>query len=202
MTDSRFGSIGDILSRRVLHDAETEQTPEGPEDTAPDSATVPPPAHGTITRIDDAATAGRTRPHRVPQLVADAPASGSESTSEPAPPAAGARRVVFRIDPDLHRALVNRAMAEKVSYGHVVLDAVEATHLNGQLDDLLASTASHVAQTGLFPRLKPRTDAQPAVSVEIRLAARAVEILDQLVIEHGAENRTHLMVAALGQYLT
>jgi hypothetical protein len=109
---------------------------------------------------------------------------------------------VFRLDPDLHHSLVNRATADRTSYGHVVLDAVEAAHRGGRLSDLLADTRPQAAQTGLFPRLRPRSDAQPAVSVEIRLDARAVEILDQLVAEHHAENRTHLMVAALGDYLT
>jgi len=191
VTDSRFSSIGQILDRRVL--------PDAPTDTSPSIADTP-AKEGTITRIVDAPAAGRARERDRP---ADQDPDGTPGTGRAASfrSSGGTRRIVFRLDPELHRSLGDRATAERTSYGQLVLDAVETVHADGQLPALLAASGSSAGDTGLFPRLRSRADARPAVSVEIRVDARAVEILDRLVQEQGAENRTHLMVTALDAYL-
>lgn len=194
MTDSRFSSIGQILDRRIPPAAL-------PEDDSSSSADEMTANEGTITRIEDAPLAGRARERQSdrepgPKATGGAGGPGTSSRSS-----GGARRIVFRLDPDLHRSLGNRATAERTSYGQLVLDAVEAVHSGGQLQALLAASSSARDDTGLFPRLRARSDARPAVSVEIRVDARAVEILDRLAQEQGAENRTHLMVTALTAFL-
>lgn len=192
MTDSRFSSIGQILDRRVP-----------PAPVKDDGASPPVEAaakQGTITRIEDAPLAGRARERQVDreQEPMPAPSAGAQTSSRSS---GGARRIVFRLDPELHRALGERATADRTSYGQLVLDAVEAVHGEGRLPELLTASGTSHGETGLFPRLRARADARPAVSVEIRVDARAVEILDRLAQEQGAENRTHLMVTALNAYL-
>jgi hypothetical protein len=192
VTDSRFSSIGQILDRRI--------PPAATLNDDSSSSTVETTAReGTITRIEDASLAGRARERQVdrepdPNVTGAGPGTSSRSSG-------GARRIVFRLDPDLHRSLGERATTERTSYGQLVLDAVEAVHAGGQLPKLLAISGSTRDDSGLFPRLRARVDARPAVSVEIRVDAGAVEILDRLVQEQGAENRTHLMVTALTAYL-
>jgi hypothetical protein len=193
VTDSRFSSIGQILDRRIPPAAL-------PEDDSSSTAVEPAAREGTITRIEDAPQTGRARERQAdrepdPKAAHDAvPGTSSRSSG-------GVRRIVFRLDPDLHKSLEERATAQRTSYGQLVLDAVEAVHSGGQLSALLAASGSARDDTGLFPRLRARADARPAVSVEIRVDARAVEILDRLVQEQGAENRTHLMVTALTAHL-
>ena len=194
MTDSRFSSIAQILDRRIPAAATTTADDES-------SAAVETTAReGTITRIEDAPFAGRPR-ERQPDREPDPKAAHGAAPGTSSRSSGGARRIVFRLDPDLHRVLGERATAERTSYGQLVLDAVEAAHSGGHLPALLAASGSARVDTGLFPRLRARADARPAVSVEIRVDARAVEILDRLALEQGAENRTHLMVTALTAYL-
>lgn len=193
MTDSRFSSIGQILDRRIPPAAL-------PEDDSSSSAVQTTVKEGTITRIEDASLAGRVR-ERQADRESGPKAAGGAGPGTSSRSSGGARRIVFRLDPHLHRSLGDRATAERTSYGQLVLDAVEAAHSGGQLPALLAASSSARNDTGLFPRLRARSDARPAVSVEIRVDARAVEILDRLAQEQGAENRTHLMVTALTAFL-
>jgi len=193
VTDPRFSSIGQILGRRI-------PPAVTPEDESSSPAVETTAKEGTITRIEDAPLAGRARERHTDQEPDPAAARGAGPRTS-SRSSGGARRIVFRLDPDLHRSLGDRATAERTSYGQLVLDAVEAVHSDGQLPALLAASGSARDDTGLFPRLRSRVDARPAVSVEIRVDARAVEILDRLAQEQGAENRTHLMVTALTAYL-
>ena len=194
MTDSRFSSISNILQPRPSAQPPADENEGAAEESA---------KRGTVTRIDGAAQAGSARQR--PETSEDSVQRAAPSASRPSPASAsvsgGVRRVVFRLNPDLHRSLGERAASERSSYGQVVLDAVESLHGSGRLSAVLSEAVGSMSATGLFPRLRARHEARPAVPVEIRLDARAVAILDQLVEEHGAENRTQLIVACLTTYL-
>ena len=194
MTDSRFSSISNILQPRP-----SAQPPAAENEGAAAESVK----KGTVTRIDGAAQVGSTRQR--PETSGNPVQPAAPSASRPSPASAsasgGVRRVVFRLNPDLHRSLGERAAAERSSYGQVVLDAVESLHGSGRLSAVLNEAVGSTSATGLFPRLRARHEARPAVPVEIRLDARAVAILEQLVDEHGAENRTQLIAACLTAYL-
>ena len=128
VTDSRFSSIGQILDRRIPPAAL-------PEDDSSSSAVETTVKEGTITRIEDAPLAGRAR-ERQTDREPDPRAAGAADPATSSRSSGGARRIVFRLDPDLHRSLGDRATAERTSYGQLVLDAVEAVHSDGQLPAL------------------------------------------------------------------
>jgi hypothetical protein len=136
-------------------------------------------------------------PPRRPPTGGDKPTTGRSSISK-----GGTRRVALRLPDQLHARLVRRVELDGSSQGHVVLDAIEHAHTQGRLGDLIARSAPAQLQGALFDRTRLRGRAEPSVPVELRLRASALEQVDRLAAEHGAESRTQLVVAALAAYLT
>ena len=183
MTNPRFQNIGAILAK-------------APDRPAPDleaAEVQPEDPTGTVTHLDPART-GKPEP----STRAKTPSARRRPTSATA--SGGVRRVAFRLAPDLYDRLAATATAERVSHGQVVLDAVEAVAGRDELTALIAGPAED-SPVGLFPRLPQRAPAAATIPVEIRIDARAVDILDQLVTQSGADNRTQLITAALRSHL-
>lgn len=181
MTEDRFSSIGRLLTPR------------------PDrrTATVH-PIHSEPTELAvDKSTAEAPSPTRTSRK------SRSGETPKSRESAGGNRRVVFKLDPELHSQLVEHAKRSSTSHGNIVLDAVEAAYGNDTLAQLVETSRQPTVneRTALFARTAPREGAVPSVTVEIQLRAQAVDQLDQLVTRYKADNRTQLMNAALREYL-
>lgn len=111
----------------------------------------------------------------------------------------GLARVGVRVRPELYAGLVARATATGQSHGNIVLDAIEDAHTHQVLEQLLAPKSDH--DGGLFPRTQPRGLAEARVPMEIRLRAKAVQQVDDLVRTYGAVSRTALIIAALEYHL-
>lgn len=185
MTSSRFQSIGAILAK----------TAEGQPVELSDTQTAEADAcSGTVSQLAPTQTNQTKRAARPATTMATRRPSASQAST------GGVRRVAFRLAPDLYERLAAAATTRKSSHGQIVLDAVEAAAMNpDNLASLVAEPAA--ATSGLFPRLPQRPPAEASIPAEIRIDARAVDILDQLVTQSGARNRTHLITAALQSYL-
>ena len=182
MTEDRFSSIGRLLTPR------------------PDrrTATVHPiNSEPTELAVDKSTVAEAPSPTRTSRK------SRSGETPKSRESAGGNRRVVFKLDPELHSRLVEHAKRSSTSHGNIVLDAVEAAYVNDTLAQLVETSRQPTVneRTALFARTTPREGAVPSVTVEIQLRAQAVDQLDQLVTRYKADNRTQLMNAALREYL-
>lgn len=178
MNDSRFASIGDILSRPSTQTERRDQDP----DTPGEDQWEPSPSDG-----GDSDASGPSSPE----------AGDRKSTASNG----GVRRVALRLDPLLHRALAAKVAVDRTSQGEVVLDAVEGVLESGRLADLIEQEHSRQHGQGLFPRLRPRGRPTATIPVELRLDARAVAALDELAKDLGAESRTELIAVALKDQL-
>lgn len=180
MTEDRFSSISGLLNARPERKTATVHhiIPEPVEPNGP----------AVQVRSEPAQTSRQGRTPTAPK--------SRES-------AGGNRRVVFKIDPELHARLVEHAKRTGASHGNIVLDAVEAAYVNETLAELVAAGRRPVVEeeTALFSRIAARESASPSVTVEIQLRAKSVDQLDQLVTQCAAVNRTQLLTAALRQHL-
>ena len=177
MTNDRFGSISGLLTSKP----------------APRQATVHPITADTGEQpTEPPATRGQQRRRTAPA----AKPKSEESTG-------GTRRIAFRLEPDLHARLVSHAKRSDTTHGNIVLDAIEAAHGADRLTDLIAAArnGTRPVSGGLFVRSAPRGAAKPSIPVEVQLNAQAVDQIDQLVAQYGADNRTQLIVAALQDHL-
>ena len=184
MTNPRFQNIGAILAK----------TPDQPAPDLEAAEVQPEDPTGTVTQLDPT-------PSGKPEQIGRTKASPARRRPTSATASGGVRRVAFRLAPDLYGRLAATATAERVSHGQIVLDAVEAAAGRDELTALTAGPAEN-SPAGLFPRLPQRAPAAATIPVEIRIDARAVDILDQLVTQSGADNRTQLITAALRSHLT
>lgn len=94
-----------------------------------------------------------------------------------------------------------RHAASQETYTTIVLEAVEATHAH--LADLLAACRPAPRPGGLFSyhgKRRPSQD-EAHVQVSLRPTKSDVAVLDQLVVEFSAPNRSALVTAALDNYL-
>lgn len=129
---------------------------------------------------------------------------GRPPAPRPVPPPPyneGTRRIVFRLEPELHHKLTTAVADRKIGQGQIILNAIEAAYQAGVLTQLVLDEAGGPAGE-LFPRLKGRVKVEASIPVEMRLPASAAAVLDRLVTETGAESRTQLITAALRHYLT
>lgn len=180
----RFASISTLLPTRPAA-----------EPVADEQSEAAPAASSSKT---SAPAAARPGPQKVPPRTRAPRQTAAEQPRPRASDAAdgGTRRVAFRLDPDLHQQLSERAAQNRTSKGNVVLDAIEDAHDAGAL----APAAPRPARTGLFARTQDRGPAAPTVLVEIRLTSQAVQTLDQLVARTKQPTRTQLIHAALDHH--
>lgn len=185
MTSDRFASIGNLLPNRSAA-----------------ARSLAPRANPTTTTLGDTSERDVVGPK--PATLANPANSPGARTATPRRPRAsaasrgGTRRVAFRLDPELHRGLVDRATRERTSNGNVVLDAVQSAHDA----NILVPRATQPERRGMFVRTPIRNNPTPSVLVEIRLHAQALTEVDRLVTETQAGTRTQLFQSALAHYLT
>jgi len=173
----RFASISTLLPARPA----AEPAPNEQPDMQPDNDAA------ETTRSSTPPSPGRSRPRR----TTDQPKARASDAAD-----GGTRRVAFRLDPDLHQQLSERATKTKSSKGNVVLDAIEDAHAAGALTRVEPQSI----RTGMFARTPDRGPAAPTVLVEIRLTSQAVRTLDQLVERTNQPTRTQLLHAALSHH--
>lgn len=191
MTNPRFRNIGAILNKVPDQASDPGAAPE----IAPDAT-----ADATVTRLEPAAPA-RPEVVRPTGVRTKRPATPASDESVSSSAGGGVRRVAFRLSPALRDALIARTAASQTTQGQVVLDAVEAAVDRGVLAELVDPNRSQPG-AGLFPRLEARPPVEASMLVEIRLDARAVDILDGLAAQVEAKSRTHLIAVALEAYLS
>lgn len=180
MTDERFASIGGLLKspprKRTplrIADEPDAAAPETP--TEPEAVPLPAPPRA------------KSRP-------------GTAATPKSTSSAGGTQRVVLRLRQPLHTQLVHHVASVGSSQGNVVLDAIESAHTTGHLADLVTQ-AQNTEQDSLFARTKKRGPAEATIPIELRLRREAVNQIDRLATETGADSRTQLIVVALQNYL-
>jgi len=173
----RFASISTLLPTRPtvepVRDQPSEAEPDAASEGAFRSSARPVPARS-----------------RAPRRATDQPKARASDAAD-----GGTRRVAFRLNPDLHQQLSERATKTRTSKGNVVLDAIEDAHAAGALTHQEPHT-----RTGMFARTPDRGPAAPTVLVEIRLTSQAVRTLDQLVERTKQPTRTQLLHAALSHH--
>lgn len=104
-------------------------------------------------------------------------------------------RVAFRLPPVLKDRLVDRALSDRCSQADMIKNAIEYAQISGSLDGAFDETPTG----SLFTRSQ-RTSATASVPSEIRLLTSERDLIDDLVQEYGAKDRTALIVKALHLY--
>ena len=191
MTNPRFRNIGAILNKVPDPASDPGVAAEAAPAAVPDA---------TVTRLEPT-TPARPEVARPSGGRTKRPATAASGESVSSSSGGGVRRVAFRLSPALREALIARTAASQTTQGQVVLDAVEAAVDRGVLAELVEPTKSQPG-AGLFPRLEARPPVEASMLVEIRLDARAVDILDGLAAQVEAKSRTHLITVALDAYLS
>lgn len=128
------------------------------------------------------------------------PAVESPRPRKSATSSGGEAQVAFRAPIAVLTALREHSKSSGRSHSNVVLDALEAEV--GRLSELVAAhQEQRVPVAGaLFTRTASRAVTNP-VQTQIRVSAQALEVIDNLVVEHKASSRTELFVVALRAYL-
>lgn len=178
----RFASISTLLPTRPAAKSNLQEQAS----TSSDVEVVPATDETPASTAQPTSVESRTRRRAV-----DQPKARASDTAD-----GGTRRVAFRLEPDLHQQLSERAAQTKTSKGNVVLDAIEDAHAAGAL----TPAASQSTRSSMFARTPDRGPAAATVLVEIRLTSQAVRTLDQLVENTGQPTRTQLLHAALAHH--
>jgi hypothetical protein len=110
--------------------------------------------------------------------------------------------VIVYLPVSLRDRLRTAAGARGATYTTVVLEALDATH--DKLDELLGGHRPNLRPGSLFSsevgRSRPRS-AEPHVQVSLRLTRSNLQVVDRLVSEHDAPNRSALVASAVAAYL-
>ncbi len=111
--------------------------------------------------------------------------------------------VIVYLPVSLRDRLRQRAAERETTYTTTVLEAIDATH--DRLDSLLATQRTGPRPGSLFSgvgsgRVRPR-NAEPHVQVSLRLARVDLEVVDRLVAEHQAPNRSAMVATVLVAHL-
>lgn len=109
------------------------------------------------------------------------------------------RGTTLSLPVDLVSQVRERARAEGVVLGELLLDALTATRedLRGQFKDNQAAVSD-----GLFVRRSRRASNGATAHLGVRLLAENLDVIDKLVAEVGAPSRSALIAAALRMYLS
>lgn len=178
-TDSRLGDLGTILNSPPSRRHQRQASPL--EDGVVDANTPQPPA--------DPKPKAKAEKH-----PATTEAKNTSGANANLPQVASRHRVNIRIDADLRKRLVQAAATTQVTYAGVVLKAIEQTHTEGTLAEALKGETTE--QAGMFTT-PISTEPEPKVLVEVSLLDPDLQVIDGLVQQHEASNRTNLITAAL-----
>lgn len=124
-----------------------------------------------------------------------APAGSNSNARQDRAMSAKVARVPVGLEPDLRNRLVAEARRRDVPLAAVVLDAIEKTLTNGTLAQGLSGRSP--IRHGMFAGTKQSLSAKAKTMVELRIPVEDAEIIAGLVAEHGAKDRTALIIAAL-----
>jgi hypothetical protein len=167
---------------------------------------VPPASSRKSTPSQDGDQAPNPGPVEVTEPTADPVASPRERRqtrrrpAAPRNPASLRRRVVIVYLPlslkdrlDQHRAVTGQAITR------VTLEAITATHKG--LSELLQEPESDPERDELFVYDAPRPQREPKIQVTLRLREDQLAVIDDLVGQYGAPDRSALVAAALRGHL-
>lgn len=99
---------------------------------------------------------------------------------------------------DLTDRLKAWAHGQRVTYAQAVMSAIEAHY--DELDELVAALQPTEVSGRLFT-VTEKAEQEPRTSVTFNMENRNLAVLDQLVDQVGADNRSELCIAALDAYL-
>lgn len=148
------------------------------------------PEPGSASGLQDAAQAGAA--------VAGPPPT--EDVAQPSGPSGPVRASNVHIPVELLDAFTEAKATHNLSNGELIITAIEASYdeLRRQLRPPSATGGSLFAQR---VSRAPRTPTGPVTPVNYRLRADDYATLDRLVRDLGASSRSHLISAALRNYL-
>lgn len=144
-------------------------------------------------------------PIRKPAPKPDRRPASAAKPPEKAPDDDGGRKtaIVYVRWPIRDRLRAHAGMHPELTHTDVVLQALDSTH--DRLRELFESSAERVAPSGLFSgrpvRGRRRRQQEPQVQVSIRPWEEDLAVIDRLVDEVKAPNRSALVDAALDLYL-
>jgi len=142
--------------------------------------------------IEPARTPASTRTEAADPAVTPAPEPERPSASKAS---TGGRRLIIVYMPASQREWLRRA-AVGATQLDVVLDAVEQAEMAGELSQAIAD-AYQPETGGLFERPRASRGSRAHVQVSLSMLQSHVEVLDRLVAQHGAPDRSALVRAAL-----
>lgn len=169
----------------------------------PETASTPPEEPTTDAREDNPTTAPSGEPepeHGLEQEIGGAPA-GRRPVSTAADAHLRVSRVVYLTD-DLVAEVGAACARDRITRTQLVLHALEATHQ--QLGDLVATDLEpKVIRGTLFDEVvTTHRQNQPAKrQVMIQPTRTQLEVIDKLVTDCGARDRSHLVAVALAAHL-
>lgn len=120
-----------------------------------------------------------------------------EQTAAPVQP------IIVYLSASLRDRLRHHATSTGRSYTELTLEALDATHR--RLGDLVADATSATTRPGsLFTGARPRRlrHDEPQVQVSLRLLRQDIDVIDRLVTDLQAPNRSSLVATALGAHLS
>ncbi len=121
-----------------------------------------------------------------------------EQTAAPVQP------IIVYLSASLRDRLRHHATSTGRSYTELTLEALDATHR--RLGDLVADATSATTRPGsLFtgaPRPRRLRHDEPQVQVSLRLLRQDIDVIDRLVTDLQAPNRSSLVATALGAHLS
>lgn len=175
-------------------------------------------------RIEDLSAIMKQRPKGLPDLMqqpesstqAPKPRSDSSSAAAPAvalPPKKRERvaskprrkaietrpRVAVRVPADLREFIRAQEHLLGLPLGTTVLQMLEAAHLSGELQVYVEAADKAPATTpgGLFSGVTPSREAVPSTLAAFHLSAENLAVVDRMVQEYAAKDRTALLLSAV-----
>lgn len=177
---SRLASLDGLLGPSPA--ARPTQAPTAAPRTAPEPSETEP-----MASTGEQPTAQRT---------AASPRKPKPTTA--ATPSGGQRRVAMRLDPDLKNRLIERSRRDDLSQADVTRDALEHAVAQGAFEGAFGKVPS----TSMFRRPRRGASVTPSTPFEFGVQADELVVIDNLVADHGAKDRTELIVKALETYLS
>lgn len=170
------------------------------------SGSVKPTGSRVASLADKLARPAASTPASGPELAPVRRVSPVEDSVAPVPvrpvgegSKPGLRPVTVMVEVGLRERMRRVHDARGCSYRELILDAVEAGH--PRLAELVAARGPVMQRGPLFTRVVTRPVAPVVVQVTVRMSGDEVAIIDSLIAESGAADRSALLNAVLADYL-
>ncbi len=178
----------------------TARSPLSPVQGLARTVSIPPPP-----ARPSPATQGQETPAAPTTAGQESPASARRTTRTAGPTrksdeAHTTRAVTLSLPASIVTRVKDRARADRVSQPDVLMDAVSAALDN--LHHLLEGEERLPVSDGIFVRRPTRRSSpEPMATLSLRLLARNVDVIDELVTRFDARSRSSLCAVALRNYL-